>query len=258
MGKLLKLALAAAATLSLSANAALVDDFSDPMGPILTTGAQVGATTLGGMLGGERDVMVKSIDGGLVTAHVAGGKFIYGQSGGAVGEGILRWDGDSGASNGADDWKNAVNTSGLGGADLTANANAGFRFTVFTDGGTNPPPAFGPLGWIEVDIWDMGGNTAKTFIPAINASGTFDLLFTDPDWIFTGAFSFANVGAIQVTMNVDGDFLEDPTDPNFVPGRAISLDVELSEINGVIPEPGSIALAGLALLGLGAARRRKN
>ena len=247
MSKFLKLVVASAAVLCMQAHASVIDDFNDATGEISSNAgngnALIGATTTGGMLGGERDITVQrsGTAGGSVTAEVAGGLFIYGQAGQSVGQATLRWDGSVG------DHTTATNTTGLGGVDLTANASA-FTFNVFTDGGTIDQG--GPLGWIKVEIWGGDGVAkAETLFPAISFTGDVLLSFTDPDWAFSGGFSFASVGAILVTINVDNMLVDGD-------GQAISLDVELDMIE-TIPEPTSIALSGLALLGLGALRRRK-
>lgn len=246
MSKFAKCVLALAAAVSLSANAALVDDFSDVQAQITTGGAAVGASTIGGMIGGQRDVIVEKFGaaGGSVSAEVSGGSFIYGQAGSSVGQGILRWDG-AGTT-----WNQAINTAGLGSKDLTANTVNGFAFNVFSDGGTIDQG--GPLGWIKVEAWGAGGTEyAQTFFPAISFTGPVTLLFNDPAWIKSGGFTFADVSALQVTINVDMTAM--------IPGssRAVSLDVELTTIDGSIPEPASLALVGAALLGVGALRRRK-
>lgn len=187
--------------------------------------SQAGATA--NIIGGERDMMVYKHTGESnrhVTAEVDAltDAFVYSADSNVRGFAVLRWDGINA-------YNNAIDIDGLGGIDLSA---TGVAISVDSDADQAYQLTF--------QVWtDTGGGYVLSELTKNIAAGVQDvfLLFSD----FTGA-NFADVGAMQMIVNT---------------GAATArLDVDL-QIVGTVAEPGSIALAGLALLGLAAARRRK-
>lgn len=241
MNKLAKLTAALAAVFSLQAHAVLIDGFDDGTFAIVASGA--GSPTAfnssnGTMIGGNRDVFIEALDDNFVTAQVSGSKFSYGQSGVGLGRGTLQWDGADATA--------ALATTGLGGASLTTGGAFGFKYTVSSDGGdlSISPPAV-----ITTTVYAADGirYTTLSFF-AVNTGGFFTetVAFNDLDWTSPNGFTvadFSSVGAIQIVLNVNG--------------TNASLDVTLDTLETTIPEPGSLALAGLAMLGAAGIRRRR-
>lgn len=241
MNKFSKLAAAAAlAVAGAGAQAAFViDDFS-------TTQNTVGDHTTGdggngfhqvcgaGIIGVCRDLYVEKFgsaaDDGFagVRSFVAGGRLSYSQDTGQNGIGIVRWDG----ANAAD----AIQTDGLGGVDLIS-GGLGIRVQVLSADLAGWPLIF--QAWLDGD----GDNNYSMFESTIIGAagpGIYDFTFGS----FVGGpaadYDFSRVGAVQMIINN---------------GAINDIDLQIDIIQN-IPEPGTLALVGATLLGLGAARRR--
>lgn len=279
MKKFAKMALAAAvASFSFAASANLVlDDFSVAQGSDVNDVYLYDSVVSGGsgfyqsvngstanIVGGQRDLYVEKLGGGSgrIEASVEGGLYRYSTPTGAAGTAYLKWDGQNAtpAASVNDvtagtqvDFLNTLDATGLGGLDFSAAGNAflinvlesdiGFRFaiTVYTDADRWTTlliesashhlglPASEPIHFVD---FEGATDEAGSFL----ASGAFR---------FTGAGGAANmssVGALLAQVNFDGG--------------VGTVDLSLSDV-GVVPEPESLALVGLGLLGLAAGRRRK-
>lgn len=241
MIKLSKIAAAAALALSFGgAQAAyVIDSFSTPAVPLesnqikddTTNGIAVYAAPVldAGILGGSRDIYIsKQGDladdvGSGITSNVFNGTWRYSEQTGQNGFGVARWDG---ASIGTE-----IDTDGLGGVDLTAFGSSLKVDLIRSDAGL--PLTF----FVWSDMLNNNVYSVSSFMLTASGAGSYIFNFSD----FIGA-NFADVGALELQVNG---------------GQMGDLDAQIDMVS-VVPEPGTLALAGIALLGLGAIRRRKS
>lgn len=237
-------------------------------------GTGVASSTVTGLstvLGGQRDIWVNCISGcGGVTAfsavEVFGGQFKFSNAAGVTGEAIVQWDGD--------DQNIALDTTGLGGFDLTlgGTVNAFLLTAIESD-----------LGWFfRIEAFTDNDNWTKITLAAtcVDASGPLDLgcvpspdTSTIPFAAFMnvslcgsigaspyvdgvvaiecgsgGTVNFAKLGALQVALNI-GDDVAGGSAP-----RTANVDLRLDSVE-TIPEPMTLGLLGIGLVAAGLSRR---
>ena len=198
-------------------------------------GVDAGAASTSGLaaatdiIGLQRDIAVFKTNGAQgVDANLLGGNFNYNQGIGTSGFAIVRWDGA------ATDHTSAVDVDGLNAANLL---NAGAQILVkSTADNANQTYDMTFQVWTKLGTDYVLSELTKT---VVSNGGLLNIGFMFSE--FTGA-NFADVGAIQMIVNTAGAGF---------PGMDFSIDIV-----GAVPEPGSLALVGLAMLGLGAARRK--
>ena len=242
MIKISRLVVAAAAAMSLQAHALLIDDFkvgqADAIDNTIAGGGTWTSSTAGNfanMIGGQRDIYVERVGGTSANGRIASevdtvnGLFNLSQDANVSGIATLRWDG---ANTG-----NAIDVGGFGAAGINL-AAAGNTF-IF-DFKSDVVPAF--LYSITVEIFDIQGDKATVTFPTEETEGLYVPGFVAfNEFTYGAGFSFEQAGAIQVLFNT-------------ADVAAIDVDISIGRVD-LVPEPGSLALAGLGLLGLVAARR---
>lgn len=253
----------AAAVLSLSAQAGVVDLFTTNQGlfvdntptagdtaTVITSG--VGGSVNGaGILGGNRDLFVSLIGNGgnsnrTASIGVNAGVLDFSVDTLAQGRGQIQWDGAANTSE-------SIDFTGLGGADLTdgGTLNAFELDVVFSDGGFN----FEVTAYTDANNWtrisfisNAHPVPATTTIPfsAFQTLALCGSVNPAPGVLSitcgTGTANLANLGALVVDLD------------RF--GGSTSIDLTLDNVR-TVPEPGVLALVGVGLLAAGFVGRRR-
>lgn len=272
--KTLMAAMAVGSTLGFTASASanVVDLFDEPASPLSqqVTNNVNGSTVANqygigaNILGGYRDLVLNTVSGGTSTRDakltVADGTLAWSNDTGVRSNAKIQWDGDDSGS------VATLNTTGLGHANLVhqagcpidgcntfvARINAadlGFNYSIgiYTDAThwsllssgtlfavTAPYDSIYDFGWFSL----AAGDYVLDGLPLTISHGG------------SGMADLTDVGAIEFSLSNVGTCYQSGTT------CIASADLEIDSITKV-PEPGSLALVGLGLAGLGALRRRK-
>lgn len=261
--KMNSLALATLLAMSASASQAevLIDNFNDPFTApgqyVITDGTPATNTStltgLTGVLGGSRELSI-TCNSGCVDGSFTDFAAL------SVDTGLLKWvNGTTTVSTASVMWN--ANGSGLGvnlldmGSTIVATvlkADLGFNYTLtlFTDDSNFTSLITGTV--TSVDVATESNYALDWFLlPEVAGSPDYfiDGLPFDIDHTGTGVV-LTNVNKILFTMTNFGTC--------YVSGKACATSVDLRIDDAkVVPEPGTLALLGLGLLGLGVTARRK-
>lgn len=224
-------AIAAMAPVGAQAASVLIDDFNGSQRVLdLSTGIAPMFSEVAdpGVLGGFRDALADNDEDAVdaTEVRIENGILSFSNIAGRSGLGTITYDGND---NSAD-----VDTDGLGGFDLTfGGTGTGFIYEVIL--------ADAQLDF-EVIAYDIFGGVSSfmTTLPETLVNTTFTGSFAN----FMGDADLTQLGALQFIAGGNPD--------------VDNLDAQIDSISvAIIPLPAGVFLLGGALLGLGAAARRR-
>ncbi len=221
------LAIILAVAPSLSQASLVIDSFSTPQSVKVTSAttanSSTAATMFGDILGGTRTINLNWGTGGTeasvnVAADVAN-VLDFNQNSRVQSYATIIWD-------------------GLAGADLTAGGNNGFALDVID--------LDGAIG-LTITVTSGANSSAYTMnLASVADIKTQNISFAD--FTATGADNDANFASVtSITMKLNG---------TLVSSADVSLDNFVATKINTVPEPSSIAVLALSLIGVAAIRRR--